>query len=1779
MFPIVGADVARRVLRAIVVSMAILLPLAATASAQSAASPTDSTTPLGLEQGAPAGAFELSGFESVNPYNGNLNFHLPLLHIGGRGGAQTTMMLALNTKSWRVLHTIHNPGSENPMDVYAPVQDSWWLQDPGYGPGVMEGRHSGYQLLAPSCAPSQTTNPVYKYTVTQLTFRASDGTEYQFRDQLTGGQRATVMSGVICPQIAQSGIGQAGFSRGTVWVSTGGEAMTFVSDTAISDHAVIIGTASDHLFPSGMLMLRDGTEYRIDSGLVSWIRDRNGNSISFQYDPNFKRVTAITSSLGITVSVNYNVNDPLGFCDQIVYKGFSGAQRIIRVFKYSNLSSALRPDQTEGIQNSAQLFPKDEGMNGATGATPFNPSVVTKVLLPDGVPDVARAYVFLYNVYAELARVILPTGGMTDYDMTPGSGILNQGGCPVPGTDLTCNPVQIYRRVATRTVYPNGPNTTPEGSMTFAVSEVGDSQLTYRTTTTITHYAADGQTVLAKDVHIFSGTPTASLFVTSSGNFYPAWGEGKEIQTDSYDPARGKLESAASLFVQRTPAPTTWWWMPWVPGMPPDSTGEPPQDPRLASTTTTLVDSGDVSSTTYQYDQFSNVTDKYEFDFGGTLLRHTNTQYVRSNNGTSYTDPAVGVHLRSLPSAVQVSDNSGPIAETDYEYDNYITDANQNHAPLVSRASMTGGDAALLHVTTPRSTTAYSTRGNTTKVTRQVLQDGTSRTSYAQYDIAGNVVLSIDPNGGKTSFDFADKFGSPSGSVTSTTTPTELAGGNSTFAFPSGVTNVSFNFTSYAKYDYYTGHAVDAQDINSVDSSASYAGDALDRQTSVTRGANQGTSLQSSTVFTYDDANRTITTKSDRDTLGDGLLKTQLVYDGMGRTTESRQYESAASYITTMRSYDGMGRPNSGSNPYRPATETAVSTTTQYDGLSRTTTVTTPDNAIVRTDYNGARVLVTDQAGKQRISKSDGLGRLTDVWEITAADSATESVTFPNHSGITSGYRTRYTYDGLDDLTQVTQQIGSTTGTKQTRTFLYDSLKELTDATNPESGHVHYTYDNNGNLQTKRDARSITTNYVYDALNRVTSRSYSDQSTPAVNFYYDNQNLPGGFPSSFTRGSSLGRLVATTYGVTSAGSYIGYDPMGRANASYQQTDSQNYGFGYGYNVAGGMTSETYPSGRIVQTEYDAAGRLAGVKNQASGLYYAGGAGADGLNRIQYASHGAISAMKLGNNKWEHSTFNGRLQPTQIGLGTSSTDSSVLKLDYAYGTTSNNGNVLSQTITIGSTVMSQGYGYDGLNRLSSATETFNSAQQWQQNYDYDRFGNRAVRNTSYRPSPRQTPTSSSPSDLSFLFNQTNNRITATSEYQYDPAGSGNLTSMPNFFSGADSMTYDAENRQKTYTQAGGGATNYTCDGDGRRVKKVVPGNPATTTVFVYNVSGQLIAEYTSDPVPPAQGGGGTSYFTSDPLGSTRVVTKFDGTVKARYDYLPFGEELGAGVGQRTVAIGYSAADSTRQKFTQKERDNESGLDYFLARYYSSAQGRFTSPDEFTGGPHESFYVGELIPPDPILYAELTEPQSFNKYQYCLNNPLRYVDPDGHQTAAADALKAAWTAGAAAEAVPGGQVVGTVILAGAAVGTVGYVVYTNWDSIKSGVKSFLNYASEHGGKSAAQQDAEDGEIVRNGQKQTQQGQQQGRGQEQSQEPSQQPKPQKTDTRSQKPKKDRSVEGAADQQKSIEAKRNLEVKSAREAGLKQHAIDSTKKSSRQNPKSELRKYRDRYNSNNKN
>ena len=312
--------------------------------------------------------------------------------------------------------------------------------------------------------------------------------------------------------------------------------------------------------------------------------------------------------------------------------------------------------------------------------------------------------------------------------------------------------------------------------------------------------------------------------------------------------------------------------------------------------------------------------------------------------------------------------------------------------------------------------------------------------------------------------------------------------------------------------------------------------------------------------------------------------------------------------------------------------------------------------------------------------------------------------------------------------------------------------------------------------------------------------------------------------------------------------------------------------------------------------------------------------------------------------------------------------SLLELDVAYGTSSNNGNVLSQTIHRSGTSWQQTYSYDGLNRLSGASETVGGTASWTRDFGYDSRGNRWVTTNTNLPSlTNETPAAST-------WFGGDNRL---SSWAYDSVG--NVTAIANM---TRSFTYDGENRQVT-ADVGGVATSYFYDGEGRRVKKVTPSN---TTIFVYDASGNLAAEYGG----PASSTGGTRYYTQDHLGSTRMITDSTGAVQTCLDDLPFGQELGnhTATGRTDACFGddqypNGTPSDDPIKFTSKERDSETGLDYFGARYMSSAQGRFTSADK------------------PLIDQHAENPQSWNLYAYVRNNPLASVDVDGHRSCKGDA----------------------------------------------------------------------------------------------------------------------------------------------------------------------------------
>lgn len=128
-------------------------------------------------------------------------------------------------------------------------------------------------------------------------------------------------------------------------------------------------------------------------------------------------------------------------------------------------------------------------------------------------------------------------------------------------------------------------------------------------------------------------------------------------------------------------------------------------------------------------------------------------------------------------------------------------------------------------------------------------------------------------------------------------------------------------------------------------------------------------------------------------------------------------------------------------------------------------------------------------------------------------------------------------------------------------------------------------------------------------------------------------------------------------------------------------------------------------------------------------------------------------------------------------------------------------------------------------------------------------------------------------------------------------------------------------------------------------------------------------------PVARAADVVEYYHLDAIGNVRVVTDQAKNVIERHDYFPFGEECTTGSCASNPGVGAGQP----RKFTGKERDSETGLDYFGARYYSSKIGRFTTVD-----------------PLYTWNENLLDPQRWNRYSYVRNSPLRYVDPDGRGT---------------------------------------------------------------------------------------------------------------------------------------------------------------------------------------
>ena len=536
------------------------------------------------------------------------------------------------------------------------------------------------------------------------------------------------------------------------------------------------------------------------------------------------------------------------------------------------------------------------------------------------------------------------------------------------------------------------------------------------------------------------------------------------------------------------------------------------------------------------------------------------------------------------------------------------------------------------------------------------------------------------------------------------------------------------------------------------------------------------------------------------------------------------------------------------------------------------------------------------------------------------------------------------------------------------RTFAYDSLSRLTSATNPESGRICYGtvsggacqangYDANSNLVTKTDARGIATTFRYDALNRLTGKTYSD-GTPAATFNYDQSSALG-----VTLINTKGRKSSqSTTGPNATGSVFSYDRMGRISNNSQCTP-QNCGTGVfafqytQYDLVGDLISATNAAGVTFNYAYNTAARLTGITTNFIDSSHPGTL----FSSAHYSPFGGLTSATLGNSVTESWSYNKRgwqqSRTARFGAAT--------PYSFSVSTFAPNGDILAANDRANG---NWAYTYDAFNRLLSANATGQAYT-----YDYDRFGNRWHQNGPHS------------SQLGF---DANNRITGVTGVGYDLAG--NLTS-DGSGPGSHTYFYDAESRliqvDGTLGTCSTATACYVYNADGQRVRKTTGGSSMD---YLYDLAGHKVADVDPTGVfmrgelyardrhfaiyAPEPGPTGATFFThSDWLGTERVRTAMTGTNCESIASLPFGD------GQSFTG---TCGDVSPMHFTGKERDSESGLDNFGARYDSSSLGRFITPDWSAS-------------PEAVPYAKLDDPQSLNLYSYVKNNPLTLSDPDGHK----------------------------------------------------------------------------------------------------------------------------------------------------------------------------------------
>ncbi len=1241
----------------------------------------------------------------------------------------------------------------------------------------------------------------------------------------------------------------------------------------------------------------DPNNASLTSALPTSIEDRNGNQIlvtdngsgSFTVTDPLGRTLLSSSGFGVsgnTVAVS-GLQSPYAITWETISPNFT-----INSWLMFNVEGACNPS----------LAP-DEG-------TTIN--VIKSIELPNG-----QSYQFSYDpTYGMLNQITYPTGGYVHYTWG-----INPRSEAADFEDTKSKPNDCWYQhdapaVTGRTVSFDGVHTAL--TQVFSYSTEWNSDLLYWNTKATTVTTTDNITGAV------SATQYAYIPINAPAQPNDTRRFAAQIpleQTTTY-------ENSAGTAVHTV---TKAWYDQYL----------------LKSQQTLLNDSSNnlTNQTTYAYGAGAQVTDKQEYDYGpggppSNPLRETVTNYQTFGDTALFT---AGPSIFNQPCQTVVysgSRTSGTRqSETDYYYDNGSTGTVCGTA---GTPSVTGVSNLTEHDETNYSSSSTYPRGNVTTMVKQCFQGSTActlgnpTTTYT-YDETGQRLSMTDPNLNVTNYSFTDSFLSTDTGIY-TTTAGSPPSGKVTNAYLTKITyppTGTYTHVETFTYGYNDGSLTTSTDENSQVTTYRY-NDNFDRPTETDypdRGQTDhvyNDSPPSPSVTTCQLISGTASATCSASTPPPGWKTSLAVIDGLGHVVQTQLPSDPDGNTYTATIYDGFNRPYTDTNPYRSTGDLTYGVTTKlYDALGRSCLVAPPDFASSApascpttapvgstfTSYSGNLTTVTDEVGNQRTSETDGLGRLTYVWEA------------PNVSGY--NFQTNYTYDVLNDLTGVTQN-GNNSSNARVRSFVYDSLARLTSANNPESGTLTYSYDLDSNLLSKVAPKAgqtgtaqTTTNYFYDGLNRLYEKTYSDPSNNPVYFGYDGAAVTGcpgpNIPTISSPTYLVGRRSAMCAG-NSASSWS-YDQMGRPiieSRVNKGSAAETLNVSYKYYFDGSLNTLTYPSGDLLTYTVGGAGRQTQLSDS-SGINYVGYTG----STASYAPQGSLAGITNGYTSSfagivTANSYNDRLQPIVLSALVGSNAIFSLCYDFHLGVavtacnlgaypSGNNGNVRQVLNNVDGT-RSAAYIYDPLNRIAQAyTVNTNSTNCWGETY------------SPTATAPGVLPSTPGIDAWSNLINRSGvtgmaqNCVTeglsatATTLNQlsglgmlYDAAGNvtkDNLGNQP---------TYDAENRITTVA-----GYTYSYDADGTRMEKASgssgtmywPGPSGTLTES--DLTGTINEEYIyfgGQRIARVDRPSGTvHYYFSNDLGSHTMVTSATGSCEQDVRLLPLRRRNHGPLPQRRPAL--------------------------------------------------------------------------------------------------------------------------------------------------------------------------------------------------------------------------------------------------------------------------------------